>query len=388
MSKASKTTEVKAPAKKAVPTKSVKKSVSKEIKVLSVPIGTGGTAVPVVPSVTAAPKSTAKEVKVPTVSMAKAPAQVKKSISTEEKEQYQEFDELDISTNTIMVYCNITFNLQKVYEVLPITVVDVPLTKKKKLPDVKKIKAPYGTIFSIRYKNDYKGIITKAPSEKASNYFLNQVALFLSLGNKNLHIMVFKDTFKIAGSKDLNQAIEATKLLWSFISADHSTYAMSDIPENKDQFQYPSFIFDTVMTNVDFKLGFQIDRKKLNNLMNDKKYNSIIKMSRFETTGNPNVNIKFYCKKPDNFTYKCMILENVDNPTFRILPENFFDKKKKKKPNYTTFLVFRSSKVIESGKFKESSKNSYNEFINIIKTHQDEIKEKIDDETEYIHTKN
>ena len=224
--------------------------------------------------------------------------------------------------------------------------------------------------------------------KKVLNYFLNQVALFLSLGNKNLHIMVFKDTFKIAGSKDLNQAIEATKLLWSFISADHSTYAMSDIPENKDQFQYPSFIFDTVMTNVDFKLGFQIDRKKLNNLMNDKKYNSIIKMSRFETTGNPNVNIKFYCKKPDNFTYKCMILENVDNPTFRILPENFFDKKKRRKPNYTTFLVFRSSKVIESGKFKESSKNSYNEFINIIKTHQDEIKEKIDDETEYIHAKN
>jgi len=295
--------------------------------------------------------------------------------------QYKEFKELGTSTKTVMVYCNVSFNIETLFENLPITIVDVPLTKKKKLPDMKKVKAPKGTLISLRYMNKFRGINTKpnAP-EKVSNYFLNQVTCILSLGDKNLHIMVFKDKFKIAGCKEQSQSIEAIQILWKLMNnVEDST--------NVREKEYPSFIFDVVMTNVDFKLGLQIDRKKLNNLMNDQKYKDIVHMSRFETTGNTNVNIKLFCEKPKDFFYKCMIIKK-DKIVFRKLSENIYAKNKNKK-KYTTFLVFRSSKVIESGRYFESMKNGYDFFIDIIKDHKNDVEEKIKVlDNAYVHTEN
>lgn len=299
-----------------------------------------------------------------------------------EMERSKSFDDLGISTKTVMVYGNIEFDIEKLYNEMPITIVDVPLTKKKKLPDMKKVIAPYNTIISLRYKNEFRGIATKQISkeEKSSNYFLNQVTCILSLGEKNLHIMVFKNKLKIAGSKETDQAFKAVELLWKHICKVKDGFKMKD--KNP-----PKFIFDTVMTNVDFKLGFKIDRKKLNNLMNDYKYRNLVHMSRFETTGNTNVNIKMHCIIPENFKYDCMTIEHGKKPKFSKVPENLYDDKKtKKKEKYTTFLVFRSSKVIESGRFYESMKNGYNYFIDIINQNKDSIEEKIkaDGET-YVH---
>lgn len=282
---------------------------------------------------------------------------------------YKTFDELGTSTKTVMVYSNVQFNFEKLFESLPITEVDVPLTKKKKLPDMKKVKAPRGAIISLRYKNKFRGIVTKAVSDKKSTYFLNQVTCILSLGNKNLHIMMFKNKLKIAGNKDTEQAYDTVKLLWDHIQKIENGYNFLD--KNP-----PRFIFDVVMTNVDFKLGFQIDRRKLNNLMNSSKYRDFVYMSRFETTGNTNVNIKLYCKKPPEFSYKCLTIDK-NKPSFSNEKDNIYNDKKKQKPKYTTFLVFRSSKVIESGCYNNEMRIGYEKFINIIKENKEQIEEKI-----------
>lgn len=286
------------------------------------------------------------------------------------------FNELKTSTMTVMAYTNIDFNFDVLFNKLPITEVDLVLTKKKKTPDMKKIEAPYNSIISVRYKNKFRGINTKPnlDIQASGNYFLNQVTCILSMGGKkHLNIMIFRNKFKIAGTKTMDQAYLAVKLLWGHISAIKNSYENeSDIP--------PRFVFSTAMRNADFKLGFIIDRMKLNNLMNRPEYRKdLVHVSRFNAEENTNVNIKMQCNsKFRKFT--CMTFYDNNKPKFSSIDENIYDIKKNKKKNYTTFLVFRSSKVIISGKFYDEMKEKYERFTKIILKYKKDIEENIKQE--------
>lgn len=299
-----------------------------------------------------------------------------------QNQKYKKFEELGISTQTIMVYSNIQFNIPVLFKKLPITHVSVPLTKKRKLPDMKKVTAPFGCIISLRHKNAFRGIITKPDmlqSDQRGTYFLNQVTCVLSLGNKNLHIMIFNNKLKIVGNKDIDHAIRAVEILWSYIKQIKSSYTLAD-PDTA-----PNFVFDSVMTNVDFKLGFKIDRRELNNLMNSPEFSDFIHLSRFETTNSTNVNIKMYAQPPSNLSFRAIDIIG-DKTIKKFVSKNPYEIKKEGKKKYTTFLVFRSSKVIESGRFEGSMKHSYEKFLNIIKNNRDKIEEKIQKTTiPYVH---
>lgn len=292
-------------------------------------------------------------------------------------EEKKQFKDLKVSTMTIMVYTNMEFDIEKLFKELPITEIDVPLTKKKKTPNLKKITAPYNSIISIRYKNDFRGVETKKkPTDGKKNHFLNQISCIISLGDKLLHIMIFRCSkgggkFKIAGAKNFDQATLGVQLLWGHIKSVPDSFTMRDKHP-------PIFVFDVAMINVDFKLGFTIDRKKLNNLMNRPEYRDKVHLSRFETTSNTNVNIKMHSEKPQKYLYTYMILREGKPPKFIKSSElRYNTQTNKEKKKNTTFLVFRSSKVIESGKYSESMTSSYNYFIDIIEKNRDAIAEKI-----------
>ena len=63
---------------------------------------------------------------------------------------YSKFEDLKISTETVMVYSNITFNFDKIFDGIQIIDIDPPLTSKKKNIDKKKLSAPYGSVFSAQ----------------------------------------------------------------------------------------------------------------------------------------------------------------------------------------------------------------------------------------------
>jgi hypothetical protein len=316
-------------------------------------------------------------------------------------ETFKNFDELGTSTMTVMAYSNVNFNLEAIYNGMPIYDIDVPLTKKKKLPDMKKVVAPKDKIISVRYKNEFRGIVT---STKKTKYFLNQVTFIISIGNKNLNIFIFNNKLKIAGCKKLKQAEDVMIVLWNILGSIKNSYTVRtfehilndpkidmdikdkiNLLDKKEFDDSPRFIFEVVMSNVDFKLGFKIDRKKLNNLMNSEKYSNIVHISRFETTGNTNVNIKMFTTKPKNYVHHYLTFrDNV--PSVGTIEHNIYDFKKKKKVKYNTFLVFRSSKVIESGCYSESMGEMYDKFISIINNNRCSIEEKIDNtEMSYVH---
>lgn len=339
------------------------------------------------------------------------------------------FEDLQTSTRTVMVYSNINFNLPKVFEIIPIIKVEVPLTKKKKNVDKKKLKAPYGTVISVQRGNRYRGIylrkkknhwctkncrITERRGNKiirrntiieervpvkdtdimeikyycteCNTYytlkqlkkitnFLNQVTVVMSIGNILLNIMMFKDSIKIAGCKEETDASEAIMILWQdYIEKVKESWNIRPKFKTED----PSFLFCLVMRNVDFKLGFYIDRETLNRLMNDEKFSDKVFMSQCETTGHTNVNIKMYAKQPEDYTYDVLSFPTKKKPYMIDVEQNNYKNTVDRKAKYTTFIVFSSSEIILSGRYKENMKEMYYFFIKQAFENKKLIEEKLE----------
>ena len=68
------------------------------------------------------------------------------------------FENLPISTITVMVYSNVSLNQKNIFCKSPIQFIDPPLTKKKKNIDKKRIRSPYGTIVFMQFGIYFRGV--------------------------------------------------------------------------------------------------------------------------------------------------------------------------------------------------------------------------------------
>ena len=379
------------------------------------------------------------------------------------------FKDLQTSTSTIMVYSNVIFDLPKIFKSIKLTEIEVPLTKKQKNVDKKKISAPYGAIISVQSKTHIRGvdlrkkqkrwctvcqpyklspegdeILIKTVTDQLEpvkgtdmfaimyycskcqkaykpeelykiNHFLNQITIVFSTGNQPLlNVMMFKDNLKFAGCKGMDDAVEGMMILWQdyifspkevspWFEGGAKTLAYrppslettAKSPSTplwtlKRGAKNPRFVFETVMRNVDFKIGWPIERPALNLLMNDEKYAKHIFMSQYESTGHTNVNVKMYSKKPDNFTYDCLVIPldastvGGRRPYFIKLPDIPYKSEKKKRKDattdkYITFIAFSSSEIILSGRYDKNMEEMYNFFVRTVFTHRKNIEEKLED---------
>ena len=347
-----------------------------------------------------------------------------------------DFKNLEISTKTVMVYTNILLDVSELFKILPITKVNVPLTTKKKNPNIKKIQASPGSIISLRYVNEFKGIITKpnvvkyaimekkyknklpfTEAEKeiikklgikkqkqkqkrgitleedeydlgiktllSIKHFRNQVTCLLVLNNnKQLNVMIFNNNYKIVGCKNEAQAEECIMILWNYISKYDNKVSGVLLWKLLDG-NVPRFIFNTVMINIGFKLNINIDRIKLNILMNKQEYSDRIHISKFVTTGATVVNIKMFPHIPQKLSYKCLIFEG-EKHNFIYLDDIPYKKKNITKD--TTILAFHSSKFIMSGRYYDVMEEDYNYILDIITKNKDFITEKIIVKDKYLQT--
>lgn len=343
------------------------------------------------------------------------------------------FDDLTASTNTIMAYFNRSFNLIDWFEHIKISPINVLSTRKKNNIDKKSVKGKYGSIVGVHLMGEYRGIdlkkqkkhwcevtcrITdqKGQKEVKSNtiverkyhivgdkygkryycenccqeytikqlkkiaHFLNQLTISIFVGKVGkevlLNIMVFcgeLSCMKIAGCKEGDDAAEAVMLLWENFGLKNFSKRVIDEPTK--------VVFKSVMTNVDFKLDFPIDRVSLNELMNSEIYNKIVYCSYYESTSRANVNIKMYKSKPKGYYFDCLVFPDdiTQKPLWEKLPNNPYKqvKNKSKETKYTTFIVFSSSKIILSGKYKQNMKECYNLFVEVAYKNRLEIEENI-----------
>jgi len=226
---------------------------------------------------------------------------------------------------------------------------------------------------------------TYSPSDvKKINHFLNQMTIVMSLGvgKTPINIKIFHNgKFTITGCTEQDDAIEVMIILFKDLAPKlEKEYSIKlTTPFVKNIIEPKKFIFDTVMRNYDFKLGFVLNRSVLNNIMSNSEYDKFIKLSKYIPTDDTNVKIKMISKKFDDGVdsgFEMLILSG-DELYLESVKINPFDKPKKKvKEELDTFIVFSSSATIFSGRNIKSMEYNYNIFIDIIKKYKNEIEEK------------
>ena len=139
------------------------------------------------------------------------------------------------------------------------------------------------------------------------------------------------------------------------------------------------------MRNIDFSLGFKVDREKLNTYINNVNDIHCLLESSFGYTG---VSIKIPLGNEKRLEMEVMKYEYDKNGKVTseqktydyyldTLPAN--DRiKKMKEQKYNTFLVFQSGKVIFSGLTSKLMKDFYYIFVNMMKKGFDEIEERLE----------
>lgn len=299
-----------------------------------------------------------------------------------EKLVFPEFDDIKVSTKTYTATTNINIDLEKLSNILPITpyvVIPKKRGRKKKSDHTEYNKdVKPGSIVTIKYENIIRGVELKPKKNKNNDrkkWFRNSVTIVIIL-DKPINFKVCRNgTFQMTGCKNENHPELCVKYIWDYIKEHKDMYT----------FMYNSslqVLFIPSMRNIDFSVGFIVDREKLNNYMC---YNEDVHCLLETSFGYTGVNIKVPLKEDISLmeirkiTYgeKDIKYETTIYQEYLELltPKEKISKLKKEK--YNTFLVFHSGKVIMSGLTSEFMKNTYYYFLNIIRDSFEHIEERL-----------
>ena len=298
--------------------------------------------------------------------------------------KFPEFDDIKVSTKTIIAKTNMTIDLRKLFDYLPITnyiVFPKKRGRKKKIEKVEeKIIIESGSIITLKYENDVRGVEIKKKKidkKKKSKWFRNSFTVVMVIDNKPINFKICQNgMMQITGCKFDSQAEDCVKFIWYYIKEQKDIY----------KFTYGDFLdimFIPVMRNIDFSLGFNVDREKLAKYISTQtQYHCLLETS-FGYTG-------CNSKVPINIDIRKMKIKKLS-----FLDDNWFEKsstydeylskltekeinKKLNKERFVTFLIFHSGKVIQSSINSEFGRDSYYYFLEIIKSAFDEIEERLD----------
>ena len=290
----------------------------------------------------------------------------------------QPFDDIVISTETIIAKTNWRVDILALFNHLPVTNYKViPKKRGRKSKDEKKYEKKDelldGQIVTLKIGNKLRGVNLKE-KKNAKRFFRNSLTIVMHLDNKFINFKVSKNgKFQFTCCKHERHSHKCMEYIYDYTKNTQKIIQV-DGPQSE-------IIFLTVMTNINFNLGFCINRENLDDHVNTStKYYSLLETS-FGYTG---VNIKIPLENIENIPITKIIYtghEWIEQPfNYTKYIETLDEKEKKKeklKIRYNTFLVFQSGNVILSSPHKECMRNTFHEFLEIIKTCRTYIEEKI-----------
>ena len=291
----------------------------------------------------------------------------------------RDFNDIPISTRTIIVSTNTEINIEEMYKNLPITsykVIEKRRGRKKK-NYVEHIQnhVDDGSIISVKYQGNIRGVELKK-RKKSSKYFRNAVTIIISVNNKLINLKISSNgKFQVTGCKDFNNCKKAIQYLFDIIIQEKEKY----FKKCEDKVK---IIFNNVMTNKDFSVGFSVNRENLDNIINSStEYNSLLETS-FGYTGvnlkmklDPKIERSFNYMELDTFTKK-YTEGQIDYQTY---VKSLTDKEllKEQKTRHITFLIFQSGNVIMSGMNEIFMEKYYNIFFDIVNKNKNLILDKL-----------
>ena len=298
---------------------------------------------------------------------------------------FPEFDDIAVSTKTFIAMTNLNLDLKNLFEFLPITdyvVIPKRRGRKKKVEVVDpNVDISPGSIITLKFEDQIRGVDLKKKKKdgkkKQQKWFRNSFTVVIVLEDKKINFKICQNgIFQITGCKTDAHAEECVKYIWQYIKDDQELYSFS----SGEQMEV---LFVPAMRNIDFGLGFLVDREKLAMYMSSQtEFHSLLETS-FGYTG---VNIKIPIEKDiTTLAVKKVTSKNDEwveemvtyNEYLERLPEKDVAKKLNK-DRYNTFLVFHSGKIIMSSINSEFARDTYYYFLNIIRACYDQIEERLD----------
>ena len=301
--------------------------------------------------------------------------------------QFPSFDDIKVSTKTYTAVTNIEIDIQKLFDVIPVTdyVVQPKKRGRKKKGSLVNVnqEIPYGSIVTAKFEKYMKGVELKPKSPKQSvgkNWFRNSITIVMIL-DKPINFKVCKNgTLQMTGCKNWEHAEMCAKQLWEIVKDDKTIYKFTRGTEGVFQ----AMIIPS-MRNIDFDLGFNVDREKLSKYMNDQNDLHCMMETSFGYTG---VNIKIPLNQSrkdmriDKLTFNPEIQEWKSEWTTYASYLELLDEKtrtsKMKDQKYNTFLVFHSGKVIFSGLTSLYMEPVYYLFVKMMEDAFEEIEERLE----------
>lgn len=311
--------------------------------------------------------------------------------------------DIKISTKTIIGVSNVECDIDRIYRSLVVREMPeedrekilclIPFKKqrgrrKKESPEVVErkrqlsallIQPNEGDIVGLYYQNQQRGLPQFLKYNK--KYFRNALNIIMVLDNdKKINFKLSKNgKIQMTGCKE---DADARRCLMMFFQKLKT--------ECKDCISYNArdgivIYYYTVMTNIDFNMGFKINRQKLNVMINEStEFNSLLETS-FGYTG---VNIKIPMELEDDMMIDRMTMlpgttgdgsdwdhDTVPFRTFLERMDDAFRRQELNKRRYNTFLVFHSGNIIMSGMRLDKMIGLQRSFYRLLESNRQEIEE-------------
>ena len=332
--------------------------------------------------------------------------------------KFPDFDDIKVSTKTFIVMTNVLINLTNLFDYLKVSPYNFVVKKrgrKKKSEAAEKIEEINdGSIITVKFEKKIKGIDLKqrknSLKKKKGKWFRNSLTVVMMLNNKPINLKVYKNgIIQITGCKIDEHVEQCVRFLWLKMKdnevSDVSSFENEFVRDKNEDcldfnnddiyveklYRFTNDINTLVcyyipaMRNMDFSVGFLIDREKLAKYMSTQtEFHSLLETS-FGYTG---VNIKLpIAESITDMKIKKSTYNEGENTwkDEQVLYQEYLDclpkkdaEKKVKKKRYVTFLCFQSGKIIESAMNEEIARANYHYFIKIIRTSFDLIEERLD----------
>lgn len=307
----------------------------------------------------------------------------------ESKLNFSNFDDIKVSTKTFTATTNLCIDLEKLYGFLPITPYTVVPKRRGRKPKGevvdpnKHIKS--GSIITVKKRSDeVLGVVLKKSNsksrssdkkEKGKQHFRNSITIVMVL-DKHINFKISRNgTFQMTGCKTHEHAELCVEYIWSYIKDNTDLYQFS----RGDALEV---LYIPCMRNIDFSLGFVVDREKLTKYIKNQCEFHCLLETLFGYTG---VNIKIPIDVDINrMTIKKKAFVDGEWSAHWTEYREYLDMLKPKdrnikinKSRYNTFLVFQSGKCIMSGLKKDYMKDVYSFFLNVIRNAYDQIEERL-----------
>jgi hypothetical protein len=271
----------------------------------------------------------------------------------------KDFDCIGVSTKTIIAISNLQIELDKFYQYIPIveyTQIEKKRGRKKRSVLEQPVKyLPEGSVVLVQRRKEHRGCLMKK-KKSSSTFFLHSVTVVLMLQeNKQINIKVSSNgKFQITGCKTDQHYIDTMMhLFYNMQRAEEMTGERLFRLKNSDTtFQV---VFNTVMQNMDFNIGFNISRDKLDRFINTQ----TDFISIYEGSIRTCVNVKIEAEKLHESELVQLNYDTVDKKQYvrKVAYTDYYtllEKKERKcdinKEKHHTFLIFASGSIILSSR--------------------------------------